>query len=350
MNLTNLNFIYFCQNLLGAPYWYNAAAIKATKNAYKVNALRFPDRYKDELIAQYQQHILDNEIVTDTIGLIKGFAWSNGGDTILEARGTDKMPTHVYCGNNCPDKTPNGLLNWAITKNINWGGIESLPEVPGLIISMNDKLAIYEGKGYVILSDENEGILIREPLENQNWKFWYELPFIEYLDDITIQSEIKTDDFTLQLNGLAIATSNVLFREGPNEDAKLLDIIQLEEKVQVYNDSTDKWLHIVYKGQEGYTIPEFFLYFPKAPNIISPDMPHEIDKNLQIEYILLKNIGLKNKGHIRSNNYVILPKETVVLGTGGYTNNWIHVYVEYNNRSYVGYIDQKFLRKVSDLI
>ena len=46
MSLTNLDFIYFCQNLLGAPYWFNASTIKATKNAYKVNSLRFPEEYK----------------------------------------------------------------------------------------------------------------------------------------------------------------------------------------------------------------------------------------------------------------------------------------------------------------
>ena len=33
MKLTNTEFINFCQNLLGAPYWFNASTIKATKNA-----------------------------------------------------------------------------------------------------------------------------------------------------------------------------------------------------------------------------------------------------------------------------------------------------------------------------
>ena len=82
MKLSNLDFINFCQNLLGAPYWFNASTIKATKNAYKVNSIRYPEEYNKRDISFYEQAIAEHEIVTDAIGLIKGFAWSDGGEAI----------------------------------------------------------------------------------------------------------------------------------------------------------------------------------------------------------------------------------------------------------------------------
>ena len=349
MKLTNLNFIHFCQGLLGAPYWYNAAGIKATKNAYKVNAMRFPEMYEKNPAEYYIQHIEDNEIVTDTIGLIKSFAWNDGGEEVLKARGTNLIPNAHYCSNNCPDKTPNGLFSWASIQNSNWGAINTMPEIPGLIVSMNNELAIYEGNGVIIRADEIKGV-IREPLREKNWKFWYELPFIDYNEEIKAKEEPEIkEEFVLQLTGLAIATNNVLFRDAPNENAKLLDIIIPDSKLEVYNDSNERWLHVIYDGQEGYTIPEYFIYYPKIPNIISSDNPKEMNKELQGDHILLANIGIKNKAHIRSQNYVVLPKGSIVSATGGYTDNWIQVYAEHNKRSYVGYVDKKYLKKVNEL-
>lgn len=350
MSLTNLDFIHFCQNLLGAPYWYNASAIKATKHAFKVNAIRFPKEYEKLSIENYQQHIDDKEIVTDTIGLIKGFAWTDGGKEILEARGTDKIINAQYGLNGCPDKTPNGLFTWASSQNAKWGPINTLPEVPGLVITLNGHLAIYEGNGYVIDINEEKGYLDRMPIENNPWQFWYEIPFITYLNKVEAKSEeIEEAQFILELNGIAIAIKDVLFREAPNEDAKFLDIIAEKEKVKVYNDSNQKWLHIVREnGQEGYALIDFFLYFPKAPNIISPEYPEEIKEELRGDYQIISNISLKNSGKAKANNYVVLPKEIIVSCTGGITNNKLHVYAELNNRCYVGYIDKRYVRKVEE--
>ena len=87
---TNLELVNFCQEMLGAPYWFDAPAIKATKNAYRVNSIRYPYEYEKKDISYYEKHIEEKEVVTDSVGLIKGFMWSNGGDEILQSRGTDK--------------------------------------------------------------------------------------------------------------------------------------------------------------------------------------------------------------------------------------------------------------------
>lgn len=346
MNLTNLDLVYFCQNLLGAPYWFNASAIKATKNAYKVNSLRFPEEYNKRDTKFYDQAIDEHEIVTDSIGLIKGFAWSDGGKDILENRGNSLIHTYKIGTNGCPDKSVNGMFSWATTQDIKWGSIDTLPEIPGLIVTTHGRLAIYEGNGYVIEANRDAGMVTREPITNNLWKFWYELPFITYSEEVKIVDKVDPSEFVLELNGLGVAIKNALFREGPQEDAKFLNVINQGEKIEVYNDSTEKWLHIVYKGQEGYTTPDLFIYYPEKPDVISNEIPKEIHKKLQGTYRLLHNSSIRNKAQVRSNGYTVVPKDTEVICTGGQSGDWLHVYAKRNNKRYVGFIESKNLKKV----
>lgn len=346
MKLTNSDLIYFCQNLLGAPYWFNASAIKATKNAYKVNSLRFPEEYNKRNTEFYERAIAEHEVVTDSIGMIKGFMWSDGGKDILENRGNHIIHTYKIGINGCPDKTVNGMFSWATTQDIKWGSIDTLPEIPGLVVTTHGRLAIYEGNGYVIEANKEAGIVTREPISNNIWRFWYELPFITYSEEVKVIKKIDPAKFVLELNGLGVAVRNALFREGQSEDTKFLDVIKQGEKVEVYNDSTEKQLHIVYKGKEGYTTADLFIYYPEKPNIISDNIPQKVHKKLQGPYRLLRNTGIRNKAQIRSNAYTVLPKDIEVICTGGQSGDWLHVYAKYNNKSYVGYIESKNLKKV----
>lgn len=349
MELTNTGLIRFCQNMLGAPYWLNTTCVKATKNAYNVNSIRFPEEYSKHPYSYYEQHIKDNEVVTDSIGLIKGFAWTDGGEEIIMRRGTEcSLIPYKVNSNGCPDKSVNGLFTWATTQKVKWGSIDTLPEIPGLVLTCNGRLGIYEGKGYVIEASREEQKVVRVPVDKLLWDFWYELPFIKYEDEIIVIDENIENDFILQLNGLAIALTNTLFREEASEDAKFLAVIEKDSSIQVYNDSTNKWLHIIFDDKEGYALAESFIYYPEKPDIISPEIPAEMTKENQGEYVLIANAGLKNKAHVRGNNYVTLPKNTVVKCTGGITGNWLQVFAQHSKHCYVGYMDKKYLQKVGD--
>lgn len=346
MELTNLNFIKFCRDLLGAPYWFNASTIKATKQAFLVNSMRFPEEYAKQPTELYQKHIDEKEIVTDTIGLIKGFAWHNGGENIFIARGTDIVLEAKYCSNNCPDKLPNGFFTWACTQGAKWDAIEKLPEIPGIVVAMNDRIAIYDGDGYVIESSLKKGCLWRHPLSDDNWKYWYQIPFINYNTSVEVEKNIYETIESIQLKGLGVALTNVLFRQDKNENSKLLEIIKPNEKVEIYNDSSEKWLHIIYNGTEGYTLSEFFLIYPEKPLIANPDIPKEIKPELKGTYITTSNVSIKYKAGTREKGLVVLPKETAVICTGGVTGEWLHIYAEYNKRLYAGYMQSQYLRKV----
>ena len=52
-------------------------------------------------------------VVADCIGGAKGYAWTNGGQGVLEAIGTDKPITSKYGSNNCPDKGANSMFSYA---------------------------------------------------------------------------------------------------------------------------------------------------------------------------------------------------------------------------------------------
>lgn len=350
MALTNTELIYFCQNLLGAPYWYNASAIKATRNAYKVNSIRFPREYNKDY-SYYEQAINENEVVTDAIGLIKGFAWTNGGKIILENRGNPVVHNYKIGSNNCPDKTVNGMFVWAADQGTKWGEIDTLPNVPGLILTYHGFLGVYEGNGFVIEADKEKGYVTREPVTNKPWRFWYQLPFIEYEEQIMEKPLEQPEEEILEpvLQGEAIALQDVLFRAGISEDSRLLSVIKAGQKVSTYNDSNNKLLHISFDGKEGYSSTPYFVYYPKTPNVISPVAPKEYVKKQKGLFVLSQNASIRNKPHIRSNPYTTLPQNTEVLATGGIAGDYIQIYAEYKEKIYVGYIDKKFLKRVAYL-
>lgn len=346
MKLTNLDLIYFCQNLLGAPYWFNASAIKATKHAYKINSMRFPEEYSKREPEFYEQAISDYEVVTDSIGLIKGFMWSDGGEVIIANRGNEIVHNYKPDTNGCPDKSVNGMFIWATTQDISWGNIDTLPEIPGIIVTTHGRLGIYEGNGYVIEANKDKGCVTREPLDSVGWRFWYELPFIEYTEQIKIvdKDEIQ-ENKPVELSGLAIAIKDALAREGCYEDSKFLRIIPEKEQILTYNDSNLKMLHYKAEEEEGYVPASLFIYFPEKPHVMSNEAPQEFDNNLIGDYIIQNNTRLQNKAAVRSNSYAVLPKGHEVRTTGGYTNEWYQVYTTYNNKIYVGYIDKKKLKR-----
>jgi hypothetical protein len=348
MQLSNIELIYFCQNLLGAPYWFNASTIKATKNAYKVNSIRFPEEYSKRDISFYEQAINEHEIVTDTIGLIKGFAWSNGGKDVLENRGNPLVHTYKVGSNGCPDKTVNGMFAWATTQDIKWGNMESLPEVPGLILTTHGRLGVYEGNGYVIEANKEAGYVTREPISKVEWRFWYELPFIHYTEQIKVvdkDTEPK-EPLKIELSGIAVATRDVLSREGKVEDSKFLDVIHSGEKVNIFNDSDEKLIHFSKDGIEGYAVANYFMVYPEKPHVMSADLPKAFDQKIKGIYSVTQNAGVRNKALVRSNSYAVLPKGAEVEVTGGITGDWYQVYAKYNNKIYVGYMDKQYLKRI----
>ena len=89
-----------------------------------------------------------------------------------------------------PDKSANGLLSWCKSEGCQWGDIDDLPEVPGVLLFRNGHVGIYVGGGKgVEARGFNYGVVETE-VAKRDWTTWAYLPesVVEYDTDCTVGS------------------------------------------------------------------------------------------------------------------------------------------------------------------
>lgn len=83
----------------------------------------------------------------------------------------------VYGSNGCGDRSANGMYEAAKVK----GNINTLPEVPGIMLHMDYHAGIYIGNGEVIEARGfNYGVVLTK-LKDRKWLHWYQLPGLKYV-------------------------------------------------------------------------------------------------------------------------------------------------------------------------
>lgn len=182
---TNEHFIAFCEKMLGKPYWYGTCLYKATNILLSRKTSQYPSSYSVSRMARYRQDIATNKIVADCIGAAKGYAWTGGGNGVLEAIGTEATYTSKYGSNGCPDKGANGMFTYAKSKGMDWGTIGTLPEIVGLALYKSGHVGYYAGNGYAIEWKGFSYGCVKTKVAGRGWTHWYRLPFIQY-GDVTI--------------------------------------------------------------------------------------------------------------------------------------------------------------------
>lgn len=124
-----------------------------------------------------------NKRVADCVGLIKSYLWWNGGKI-------------KYTPNQ--DKSANGMYNLAKEK----GHINTIPEIPGIIVWKNNHVGVYIGNGQVIESRGTKYGVIQSPLKGNGsagWTNWFKCPYIEYKSlPNTIEIEINKRVVTVE--------------------------------------------------------------------------------------------------------------------------------------------------------
>lgn len=93
---TNEHFADWCQKMVGQPYWYGTCVYKATNSLLSRKSNQYPSSYASSRMSRYKQDIANKTVVSDCIGGCKGYAWTGGGQGVLEAIGTDKSITSKY--------------------------------------------------------------------------------------------------------------------------------------------------------------------------------------------------------------------------------------------------------------
>ena len=179
---TNEQFAAYCLRMVGQPYWYGTCGYKATASLLTRKTNQYPTHYKSSRTARYKQDIADKKVVADCIGGAKGYAWTGGGQAMLDAIGTDGSVSNKYGANGCPDKGAGGMFTYAKSKGKAWGEISTIPEVVGLAVHKEGHVGYYVGDGYVVEWRGFNYGCVKTKLLDRSWLYWYELPFIDYGD------------------------------------------------------------------------------------------------------------------------------------------------------------------------
>ena len=177
---TSQHFVEFCEKFAGRPYWYGTCIYNCTQSLYERKKTQYPSHYSSSRASKYKKHISAKEICSDCIGLIKGYAWTNGGDGVFEAIGSGKDIKSSYQSNGCPDKSANGMFSWAKSEGMEWGTIDTIPEIPGVAVRYDGHVGVYVGNGEVIEERGFDYGCQRTKLKNRKWLHWYKLPWITY--------------------------------------------------------------------------------------------------------------------------------------------------------------------------
>ena len=191
---TNEHFAAYCLKMVGQPYWYGCCGYKATTNLLNRKAKQYPSHYTASRMSRYKQDIRDRKVVCDCIGGAKGYAWTNGGQAMLDAIGTDSAVSNKYGANGCPDKGANSMFAWAKSKGVDWGTIDTLPEIVGLALHTDGHVGYYVGNGYAVEWRGFSYGSVRTKVKDRKWKYWYKLPFIQYRE---ADAEIPTPEIVL---------------------------------------------------------------------------------------------------------------------------------------------------------
>lgn len=177
---TNEHFAAYCLKMVGQPYWYGTCGYKATTSLLNRKAKQYPSHYGSSRTSRYKQDIRDQKVVCDCIGGAKGYAWTGGGQVMLDAIGNDNAVANKYGSNGCPDKGANSMFSYAKSKGMDWGAIDTLPEIVGLALHTDGHVGYYVGDGYAVEWRGFSYGCVRTKVKDRKWKYWYKLPFIQY--------------------------------------------------------------------------------------------------------------------------------------------------------------------------
>ena len=193
---TNEHFVAFLLMMVGHPYWYGTCLYPCTESRLKSKAKQYPDHYASSRMAQYRRDIANKEVAADCVGGCKGYAWTNGGVGVLEAIGTGKSYSRKNGSNGCPDKSANGMFEYAKKKGMDWGVISTIPEIIGLAVRKDGHVGYYIGNGEVVEWMGFSHGCKKTKLKSRPWTHWYKLPFIHYNDAAT-SAPIQETEYVL---------------------------------------------------------------------------------------------------------------------------------------------------------
>lgn len=152
------------------PYWYGTYYLPCSEGLLEKKKRQYPAHYGQERMARYRQDIEDGQMCGDCVnGAIKGAVWSELGTRAA-----------VYKSHDCPDKSADGMFDYCRKLGVEWGGMESMPDEPGIAVRMAGHVGVYVGNGEVVEWRSFRYGCVITRLEARKWLHWYRLPWSDY--------------------------------------------------------------------------------------------------------------------------------------------------------------------------
>lgn len=137
-----------------------------TRSLYESKLAQYP-----EGVGNYADFIEANWLgrrTADCVGLVKGYCWF---DPEAQSIG--------YEVNGMPDLGTEQMIAWCEES----GSMDTMPEIPGLLLWMEGHVGIYIGGGYAIEAMGTESGVVQTALADRGWAKWGKLPCIEYIEE-----------------------------------------------------------------------------------------------------------------------------------------------------------------------
>lgn len=222
-NKTAKGLVEYCIAQLGRPYWYGTYGQIATEELYKKKKKQYFSYYcwASDYPEQYGQK------VHDCSGLPEGYLMCDGPDA-------EPVYKKEY------DYSANGLRRACEEK----GTIDTMPEIPGVLVFYSGHVGVYVGGGEVIEARGHKYGVVKTKLSERGWKWWGKHPNIEYTET---KEEAKTVDITL-----------TVLRKGMKNDPAIKPL-QRQLKAMGYKGKDGKALAVdgSYGGNTEYAVEKF---------------------------------------------------------------------------------------------
>lgn len=137
-----------------------------TRSYYEAKLAQYP-----EGVGNYADFIQANWLgkrTADCVGLVKGYCWF---DPEAQSIG--------YAVNGMPDIATEQMIEWCDEK----GSIDTMPEIPGLLLWMDGHVGIYIGDGYAIEAMGTRYGVVKTQVAGRGWVKWGKIPCIEYIEE-----------------------------------------------------------------------------------------------------------------------------------------------------------------------
>ena len=206
----NLGLVVWAQDWLGQAYWYGTCCYACTAALLVSKARQYPSAYTESRMSRYKADIAAGKKCADCIGLIKGYLWT---------REDGKL---VYQLDNRPDKGANGMFSAAKIK----GTIDTLPEIPGLLLYHSGHAGVYIGDGWAIEAQGFSAGIIKTQVSQRNWTHWYACSYMDYIDENGTPIEV--------LNVPSISSTPVIRNLYYNDGMRMLqgeDVADLQSRL-----------------------------------------------------------------------------------------------------------------------